>query len=88
MCVCVCVCTTMLGHHSKNALEDAVLSFPLLHINGVMVFDDYLGGEDPYSAHITQPKAGIDAFLMMYAGRYKYLRPLSDYQLVIQKLSE
>ena len=76
------------GHHSKNVLEDAVLAFPLLDVGGIMVFDDYLGGPDATVHNIEFPKAGVDAFLKIYAGRYNLLKRYTDYQMVIQKKSD
>lgn len=77
------------AHHSKNVMEDAVLAFPLLEIAGVMIFNDYMIGVNPYALTIDLPKAGIDAFLKIYAGRYTVLLQYSgSQQVVIQKLTE
>ena len=72
------------GHQARTVLEDAILAFYLLNPNnGVMVFDDYLGGVNPYALSMDLPKAGIDAFLKFYAGYYKVV--YSGYQLFLQK---
>ena len=65
-----------------------MLSFPLLEINGVMIVDDYLGGPEPYALDADQPKAGVDAFLKAYAGRYRVLQQYSGYQLFFQKIRD
>jgi predicted O-methyltransferase YrrM len=51
------------NHEPEYVLEDAVLSFRKLKINGIMIFDDYgWGGPD-----LTQ--TGIDSFLSGYHKR-------------------
>lgn len=69
-------------HHAKNALEDAVLAFPLLKPGGIMIFDDYTWGQgmDLYDT----PRAGIDAFLTVYGNKLEVLDKNS--QAVIRKL--
>ena len=70
---------------ARNTLEDAVLSFPLLNIGGFMLFDDYLSNiEEPQS--IESPKAGVDAFLQIYAKAYRVAG--YGYQLCIQKIAD
>lgn len=73
------------AHRARNVIEDAVLCWPLLHIGGVMLFDDYLGG-DSFGQSIEHPKTAIDAFLRMYAGSYVVFE--AGYQLGIRKLAE
>lgn len=50
-------------HHSMSALEDAILSFPLLKDGGVLIFDDYLGGD---IKSLSSPHIGISSFLNVY----------------------
>ena len=73
------------AHQARNVIEDAVLCWPLLHIGGVLLFDDYLGG-DSFTQSIAYPKTAIDAFLRMYAGTYVVVE--AGYQLGIQKIAE
>ncbi len=41
------------AHRARNVIEDAVLSFPLLKIGGIMAFDDYAyGGESNINNHL------------------------------------
>jgi len=68
------------NHEPEFVLEDAVLSFRKLKINGYMIFDDYeLGGPD----HTMR---GIDGFLNGYHKRIKILGVFC-YQVFILKLS-
>ena len=60
-------------------MEDAVLSFRKLKLDGYMIFDDYgWGGKD-----VTQK--GIDGFLMGYHNRIKVLGQRNN-QVFIQKI--
>lgn len=47
-------------HHAKAALSDAILCWPLLKKDGIIIFDDY--NHPDYDA-----KTGIDAFLAIWA---------------------
>lgn len=67
------------NHEPEYVLEDAVLSFRKLKINGIMIFDDYgWGGPD-----LTQK--GIDGFLNGYHKRIQILG-LKNSQVFIQKI--
>jgi predicted O-methyltransferase YrrM len=68
------------NRHSQNVLEDAVLSFPLLKPNGLLIFDDYTNNKEH---DINCPKPGIDAFLNTYANEIKVL--YTKWQVVIKK---
>eukprot|EP01041_Mallomonas_annulata_P001743 gene1743-3366_t len=53
---------------ARDVLSDAINSFPMLKINGLMIFDDYLrisGANDPYN----DAKKGVDAFLQFYGSK-------------------
>ena len=68
------------NHEPEYVLEDAVISFRKLKVNGIMIFDDYgWGGPD-----LTQK--GIDAFLSGYSKRIQYLK-LEDHQVFIKKIN-
>lgn len=69
-------------HKSAGVLEDAILSFPLLKKNGIMIFDDYKWNGFKHIP-IYNPKIGIDAFLEIYCDRINILH--SDYQVIIEK---
>jgi len=75
------------SHQAPDVLCDAILSFKLLKINGVIAFDDYLWHADlPNGNDILQcPKPAIDAFTNIFWKKIKIIRaPL--YQLYIHKI--
>jgi len=60
------------SHLALDVLVDAALSWRLLAVGGVLVFDDYewsANGEDG----LLVPKGAIDAFLTLLDGRYELL---------------
>ncbi len=71
------------SHRSRHVLEDAILAFPLLKLNGIMIFDDYLMGD---INDLQNPKIGIDCFLKCYTGCYELL--FMNYQIAIRKTSD
>lgn len=68
------------SHHASNVLEDAVLAFPLLKPNGIMIFDDYTNNKEHDN---NCPKPGIDAFLDVYAQQLRVLH--SSWQVILKK---
>ena len=73
------------SHRGLDVLVDAALSWPLLEVDGVVVFDDYrwaLLGDDP----LLRPGPAIDAFVsfvsvhgeVIYRDRQVALRKVSD----------
>ncbi len=70
------------GDHSEKAVwVDAVQSFNLLKVGGIMTFDDYMWNEGDKS-----PKAAVDQFLDTYKDRIRVLA--KNYQVVIEKIKE
>lgn len=71
------------SHDPESVLFDAVLSWPLLTIGGLMGFDDY---EWPmYKDEPTKhPKTAIDAFLNVMQGKYELIH--KDYQVWIKRI--
>ena len=69
------------SHRSADVLEDAVLSFRLLKSNGIMIFDDYEW--KTYAGTLDNPRAGIDAFLEIFAGQYSIIS--KGYQVALRK---
>jgi predicted O-methyltransferase YrrM len=69
------------GRHSKHVLEDAVLCFPLLNVNGYIIFDDYTNSR---KHDYTCPKKGIDAFLDIYSDELKVIH--SSWQVIVKKV--
>lgn len=53
------------NHTSPCVLFDAVVSWNLLKINGLMVFDDYMW--EPHRKETLRPKLAIDGFLECFA---------------------
>ena len=72
------------SHLGPDVLCDAVLSFRLLKINGVMAFDDYLWPSA--SKSLTRvPKLAIDSFINLYSEKINIFNaPL--YQIYIKKI--
>jgi len=76
------------SHQAPDVLSDAILSFHLLKVGGVMVFDDYLWAEDmPYGRDpLRCPKPAIDAFHNIFFRKMEIMSaPL--YQVYSRKLS-
>lgn len=75
------------SHQAPDVLCDAILSFRLLKVGGVIAFDDYLWSEDlPYGNDpIRSPKMAIDSFTNIYCRKMRIISaPL--YQLYIEKI--
>jgi len=74
------------SHLGPDVLCDAVLSFRLLKVNGVMAFDDYLWPSA--SKSLTRvPKLAIDSFINLYSEKINIFNaPL--YQIYIKKISD
>jgi predicted O-methyltransferase YrrM len=66
------------SHNAPDVLFDAVNCWHLLRPEGIMLFDDYGGGDTVRNA--------ADGFLYCFQGKYKLLE--RGYQLAIQKLSD
>jgi hypothetical protein len=73
------------NHKARHALEDAILSFPLLKLEGVMIFDDYLWSTQG-TIDLNGPKLGIDTFLHLNTGLYEVV--FYNYQVCIRKYKE
>ncbi|MFM8754699.1 MAG: class I SAM-dependent methyltransferase [Phenylobacterium sp.] len=56
------------SHQAPDVLTDAVMSFQLLRVGGVMIFDDYLWSMDRPGQQdvLKMPKPAIDAFLNIF----------------------
>ena len=70
------------SHIAKHVMEDAILSWKLLKIGGLMIFDDYGWGlSDTVD---NQPKTGVDAFLMGYQKHYQMIS--TGWQICVKKI--
>lgn len=77
------------SHQAPDVMCDAVLSFRLLRVGGLLIFDDYLWteplayGVDP----IRCPKIAIDSFTTIYCRKIRILEaPLK--QLYMEKIAD
>jgi len=70
------------SHEARDVLSDAVLSFELLKIGGVMIFDDY-GWKQADRVDLL-PGIGIDAFLSAYAPCVEILE--KRYQVILNRV--
>jgi hypothetical protein len=71
------------SHTSYDVLADAILAFPLLKINGILIFDDYEWIK--YNDETLNPKLGINSFLLCYKNFIEVLE--INYQVIIKKIS-
>jgi len=75
------------SHQSADVLLDGVLSFKLLRIGGVLIFDDYLWEAGPNADILMTPKLGIDCFVNTHRNKIRVLiAPL--YQIYVQKIAD
>lgn len=77
------------SHQAPDVLNDAILAFELLKVQGIMGFDDYLwsedlpGGIDP----LRCPKLAIDLFTNVFARKVKVMNaPLT--QMYLRKTAD
>jgi hypothetical protein len=70
------------SHKGKNVLEDIVLSWRNLKMNGTMVLDDYKMYDKRYP-EINLPKKAIDTFLSLY--RDELIIVHKEYQVIVKK---
>jgi predicted O-methyltransferase YrrM len=69
------------SHVAKDVLTDACMSWPLLKLEGLMVFDDYMWGNPRDALH--RPKIAIDAFTTIFGETAEIVH--MGYQLVVRK---
>jgi len=74
------------SHMASDVLSDAILSFELLKINGIMGFDDYLWKLPNSNNLLTNPKIAIDAFTNIFSLRSEIFRPILNHQVYIKKI--
>ena len=70
------------SHEAKHVLQDAILSFELLKVGGIMIFDDYLWGDFTNNPSMT-PKIAIECFAKSYEKQIDILH--AQYQVAILK---
>jgi len=70
-------------HKASSALQDAVLSWRLVKVGGLIIFDDY---EFAFPENPEQnPKFGIDTFISMYQNQLEVID--KGYQLIVKKIA-
>ena len=74
------------SHMASDVLSDAILSFELLKINGIMGFDDYLLKLPNSNNLLTNPKIAIDSFTNIFALRSAIFRT-PNHQVYIKKIN-
>ena len=72
------------SHKAKDVMVDTVLSWEMLKIGGIMMFDDYEWGFP--TERYNKPKTALDGFLAAYESKYEIIQ--KKYQLHIRKISE
>ncbi len=68
-------------HQASHVQQDAVLSWNLLKVGGLMIFDDYLWSHPRHPGQ--EPKIGIDAFLDSVKSEVEILH--QAYQVIVKK---
>lgn len=77
------------SHQAPDVLTDAIMSFQLLRVGGVMIFDDYLWSMDRPGTQdvLKMPKPAIDAFLNIFQRKMSiYVGPPIN-QIYARKIS-
>jgi predicted O-methyltransferase YrrM len=69
------------GHRADEVYTDAVLSWPLLKVGGLMIFDDYLWNTEKPADE--RPQMAIDQFLQERQQKHVLLH--QEYQVIVQK---
>lgn len=76
-------------HTARGVFNDAMLAFPLLHVGGILIFDDFLWDAPPVlqggrrSTHWDSPLAGVVAFANLHGACLRV--ELLYYQVVFRK---
>jgi len=72
------------SHQASDVIEDAVLAFRLLKVNGLIAFDDYKWNRigDP----LQHPQIALDAFIQLFSNKIEVIE--KNYQLFIKKIGD
>ena len=78
------------SHQAPDVLTDAVMSFQLLRVGGVMIFDDYLWSMDKpgFQDVLKMPKPAIDAFLNVFQRKMSIFFGAPIGQLYARKIAD
>ena len=74
------------SHMALDVITDAVLSFELVKIGGIIAFDDYLWKLPGSNNIVTNPKFAIDSFSNIFSSRTRILGG-PNHQQYIQKIN-
>lgn len=69
------------SHHTNDVIIDAIKSFELLKIGGILIFDDYIWGY--YKNPMDNPAGAINSFLQLKKGAFEILSVYG--QLILKK---
>eukprot|EP00198_Chlamydomonas_reinhardtii_P007168 XP_001696504.1 predicted protein [Chlamydomonas reinhardtii] len=72
------------SHMRADVISDAVMSWPLLKVGGLLVFDDY-AWPDYADNPACHPRQAVDAFLQLYGHQLHVLSV--GYQVMVQRTS-
>lgn len=73
------------SHQAPDVMSDALMSWNLLKVDGLIVFDDYIWGAGEYNI-LHRPKFAIDIFTTLMDERVKVVA--MGTQFVIQKMKD
>ena len=75
------------SHEATDVLTDAVMSFHLLRVGGLIIFDDYLWSMNPVGQQdaFGMPKPAIDAFINIFQRKLYVIPGPPIYQLFATK---
>jgi tetratricopeptide (TPR) repeat protein len=73
------------SHVASDVLEDAILTWRLVKVGGMIIFDDY-GFMFPQGIAEDPPRVAIDAFLKVFEKKVKLVH--QGYQVLIEKVAE
>lgn len=65
------------SHQASHVFADAALSFNLLRVGGVLIFDDYkyLKGKEQFDKErFSHPRIAIDSFIACHANKLRHIR--------------
>jgi len=80
------------SHDAADVLQDAILSFRLLKVGGIIVFDDYLWGtwgsrSNSQNNIMRCPKMGIDSFVNCFYEKIQVDPNFFAHQIVAKKIT-
>lgn len=75
------------SHEAPDVFSDAALSYRLLRVGGLMIFDDYVWGGGINSDPIMNPKMAIDGFLNCYQRKMQPIPWMPLCQMYCQKIN-